>query len=156
MSEHDDVRKDALKMLERKDYTERKLRDKLIKKGFSQLVIDDAMRWLRQKKFIDDRRFAENLVFFKQKKGYGKKRIMSDLFLRGVDENIAQDAVGGIDFNGQVEKAEEILQKKEKMVKTKQKALLKKKLLQYLLQRGFEWEVVQEAWKRREQKDEIL
>ncbi|MEA1995427.1 MAG: regulatory protein RecX [Campylobacterota bacterium] len=156
MSERDDVRKDALKMLERKDYTERKLRDKLIKKEFSQLVIDDAMRWLKQKKFIDDRRFAENLVFFKQKKGYGKRRIIRDLFLRGVDEDIAQNAVGVIDFNEQVEKAKEILQKKEKMVKTKQKALLRKKLLQYLLQRGFEWEVVQEVWKRREEKDEIL
>ncbi len=153
---NDDARKYALKILQKKDYTEKRLRDKLIEKGFSPSAVDDTIMWLKEKGYIDDRRFAENLVFFKQKKGYGKGRIMKDLFLRGVDEDIARDAIGKIDFEEEVKRAEEILQKREKMVKVEQREVLKKKLSQYLLQRGFNWEVVQEVWKRKEEKDEIL
>ncbi len=152
----DDARKNALKLLEKKDYTRRQIKDKLIKKGFPNDIIDKIVSWLEEKKFIDDKRFAENLVFFKEKKGYGKRRIIKDLFLRGIGEDTIQDVVKKIDFSKQVEKAKKVLWKKEKTIKIDNEMLLKKKLFQYLLQRGFEWEVVEEAWKKRNRKDEIL
>jgi regulatory protein len=145
----DDARKNALKLLEKKDYTRRQIRDKLIKKGFPNDIIDKIIIWLEERRLIDDKRFAENLIFFKEKKGYGKRRIIKDLFLRGIGEDTIQDVIKKIDFSKEVERAEKVLQKKEKTIKIDDKILLKKKLLQYLLQRGFEWEVVKEVWGKR-------
>ena len=50
----------ALKLLRRKDYTQRQLREKLEAKFGA--VPDEVTIQLRKKKFLDDRRYAENFT----------------------------------------------------------------------------------------------
>ena len=56
----DEIYHHALKLLRRKDYTERQLQVKLESKFES--VPDEIMQQLRAKRFLDDRRYAANFI----------------------------------------------------------------------------------------------
>ena len=56
----DEIYHHALKLLRRRDYTERRLREKLELKFGS--VPAEVIRQLLEKRFLDDRRYAENFV----------------------------------------------------------------------------------------------
>ena len=71
--------------LDLRDHSERELRNKLSRK-FDDNSVDTAMEKLLDLGLVNDRRYAENLTreLFERKK-YGKNRVKSELFKRGID-----------------------------------------------------------------------
>ena len=71
--------------LDLRDHSERELRNKLSRK-FDENSVDTAMEKLLDLGLVNDRRYAENLTreLFERKK-YGKNRVKSELFKRGID-----------------------------------------------------------------------
>ncbi len=87
-------RERALKIISIKDRTEKELRDKLNEKGYQENDIDVVIEFLKEYKYIDDTSFAINYakdcVCLKK---WGKTRIKTELVRKGIDKELAQEAV---------------------------------------------------------------
>lgn len=83
----------AMYSLDLRDHSEKELRLKLMRKFDSQYV-EEAINKLLELGLLDDRRFAENFAqeLFTHKK-YGKHRIKSELFIRGISSDIVSDVL---------------------------------------------------------------
>ncbi len=135
-----DALKYAMRILNRKDYTVYQMRKKLKEKGFSDEEIDEVVGHLLEVNLLNDDRYAENFVYFKLKDGYGKRRIAYELKDRGVDENIVDKWLDGVDELGFA----------SALVKAKvgsRKITLKEKgkLYAFLARRGYDYDTINEV-----------
>ena len=103
-------------------------------------IIDNTIDKLKKDRIIDDVDFAkwwiEQRMKFRPK---GKLLLSQELFIKGIDKEIIQNALSQID---EQEAARAIVQKKKKMIKTQKYQVAKKKLIGLLYRRGFTWEVI--------------
>ena len=94
------VREEVLKLALLSRRTEKQIIEKLLKKGFEENEIKEATAYYRQNGYIDHadfaRRFAADCVNIKE---YGPERIKQELLKRGVEENIADNALEGIEYD---------------------------------------------------------
>lgn len=88
----------AIKLLGFCDRSEKEIREKILKKGYSEAECEEAIAFCRAYGYIDDSRFAEHFVHDAvQLKKLGKARIRMELRQKGIDEDAAiaaMDAVG--------------------------------------------------------------
>ncbi len=84
----------AVKLLGFCDRSEKEIRERILKKGYSEEECDEAVRFCREYGYLNDERFARRFVHdATQIKKYGKMRIAMELRQKGIDESIAQDAL---------------------------------------------------------------
>ncbi len=142
--EHDKSLKYAFNLLNRKDYTEFELVEKLSNKGFSEATIVDVVEYLKKKRFIDDERYVENYIYFRLKSGYGKFKIVHDLKKKGVDESLIYDKLKDIN---ELESARDVFERKMEILKNKDNAT--SKIFQFLQRRGYSYDTINELLNRR-------
>ncbi len=130
-----------LNILNKRDYTEYEIKSKLLKKGFDSQTINDVLNYVKEKNFINDRRYAENFVFFKLKAGYGVKKIQYAMKEKGINENLISEFLS---------KADEAKYGRAVFVKQLQKLSDKKnareKLYAYMTRRGFKYDTIKELF----------
>lgn len=82
--------------------TEKQLRVKLKKHGFSPELIDEAVEYFKEKRYIDDEAYVERAAeYFAGKKKFGVKRIKTELMKMGFSsEHISNVSFDEIDFIG--------------------------------------------------------
>jgi regulatory protein len=102
------------------------------------------MRFLIDKKFLDDEKFAENFVRFKKSTGpVGKYYLQQKLAVKKIPKEIIEKTLS--DTPDEIEEISELadrwLAKNAKVPKEK----IYEKLTRHLLSRGFEWEKVREV-----------
>lgn len=84
--------KRAMHLMEKMDRTEHDLRDKLRKNGYPTCCIDAAVAYLESYHYLDDRRYAENYIRYRQEKE--SKRIMKQkLMQKGVDSRLIDECL---------------------------------------------------------------
>ncbi len=142
--EHDKSLKYAFNLLNRKDYTEFELVEKLSNKGFSEATIVDVVEYLKKKRFIDDERYVENYIYFRLKSGYGKFKIVHDLKKKGVDESLIYYKLKDIN---ELESARDVFERKMEILKNKDNAT--SKIFQFLQRRGYSYDTINELLNRR-------
>ncbi len=83
----------CMHLLERRDYTEKQLRDKLRmgKTSYSPEDIDAAIGYVKSYHYVDDARYAKQYVeCMKEKKS--RRQIEQELHLRGVERSLVETA----------------------------------------------------------------
>ena len=88
----------GLDLLSRRPYGEKELIRKLCEKGHEKESAEKACERLMELGLLNDEEYARILseeLF--ERKGYGKKRINQELVYRGIDREIAQNAVDALD-----------------------------------------------------------
>ncbi|WP_100628527.1 regulatory protein RecX [Algoriphagus formosus] len=122
------------------------VRRKLYEKGIAEAQIEKLIGFLLREKFIDEGRYARAFARGKFRlKKWGKNRIRMELKMRQVPEDLIRKGLLEID---PTEYYDTLLSETEKKwEKTKEPDLYKKrfKVVGYLMQRGFEQDLVQEA-----------
>ncbi|MDE0560969.1 regulatory protein RecX [Algoriphagus sp. NF] len=122
------------------------VRRKLFEKGIAEAQIEKLIGFLLREKFIDEGRYARAFARGKFRlKKWGKNRIRMELKMRQVPEDLIRKGLLEID---PTEYYDTLLSETEKKwEKTKEPDLYKKrfKVVGYLMQRGFEQDLVQEA-----------
>lgn len=144
----------AYRLLARSDRSEYELRAGLAKRETPPDIIDTAVEYLRERRLIDDRKFAharaQALVRVKK---VGPRHVRDALKKKGIDEKLIQEAVTET-FSDPVREYNEIRGLIEKKNKTMKKELApikrKKKLFDFLLRRGFSYDAVMKALNARE------
>lgn len=109
---------------------------KLYEKGFSSLVINQAIAIAEQKKFIDDDAFAQSYIN-RNKNKKGTLKLKSELIIKGVDQSIIEKYLNEIEEDEQAYAlAEKFLKGKEIDINTISK------LYRHLCGKGFSYETV--------------
>lgn len=133
----------ALKIIERAYKSEKELFNKLLEKGYDENTIISVIEFLKKYNFIDD--IAYTKMYIKDKiKAEGKNKIKFALIKKGIAEEIIKNELENIDEDIQSDTAMAIAEKKLKTLQKNENdnRKLYKKLGDYLLRKGFQWEEI--------------
>ena len=122
------------------------LRRKLFEKGIQGPAVETILAELEARGFVNEERFARSYARGKFRiKRWGKGRISQELKLRQISSALIQLGLSEIDGDEYFATLEREAEKKWE--KTKEKDAYKKKYLvtQYLMSKGFEQDLIQEA-----------
>lgn len=138
----------SLNFLSYKLRTEKEVVTKLKSKNFSYEIIADVLDKLKTLDLIDDVNYAK--VFINDKinlTNCSKKRIINDLYLKGIDKRVYQDYLDEVfGYNMEFDKATEAVETKINIWKEKYQGYeLKNKIITFLLQKGFNYDVAKQV-----------
>lgn len=139
----------ATRLLARREHSARELEQKLKSKGYHPIEIKETLTKCQQLLLQDDRRFAENLYQSRIQQGYGPRRIQQELQAKGIpDELISHLLAQTIDW---VSYATQVYEKKLKNIPWTENSTvkIKHKTQQFLLSRGFPFEIIRELLKNK-------
>jgi regulatory protein len=138
---------DGLKMLGRRELSERQIRQRLARKEYSQDDIDGAVARLREERAINDQRVAEAIVRMETGiRKRGKVRVRLQLEKAGIAKDTARAAIDSvfetIDDDGLLEASlRKRLRGREAIADEREFA----RLFRYLIGQGFESDRVMKA-----------
>ena len=87
----------ALRLLTRREHTRLELQHKLARRAFAAELIEQVLDELTRDDLLSDARFAELYTSQRADKGYGPLRIAAELRERGVDPQLADQALAVLD-----------------------------------------------------------
>ncbi len=82
----------AMNLLQKKDYTEKQLRDKLLEGMYPVEIIDDAVSYVKSFRYIDDDRYARDYITY-QMENRSRSRITQDLLGKGLSKEVIMGAI---------------------------------------------------------------
>ncbi|UAX41649.1 recombination regulator RecX [Pasteurella canis] len=130
----------VINLLARREYSEFEIRCKMQEKCFTELEIDEVLRYCQQKNWQNDQRFTENYLIFRSQRGYGLNRVKQELQqLKGISSDVIQQALDEAGINWS-ELALTVLRKKFPQFATISEVKMKQKVWRYMLSHGFKQE----------------
>ncbi|MEJ2213236.1 MAG: regulatory protein RecX [Gammaproteobacteria bacterium] len=88
-----DIEAAAIRLLSQTEQTFFQLKKKLLAKGFEPDQVIDVLNALESQNLLSDKRFAEQYLSFRSRKGFGPLRITQELREKGVDENLLDSVI---------------------------------------------------------------
>lgn len=89
------AKKKAMSLLQHNDRTEWQLRDKLMRSGFSEEAVENAIEYVRSFHYIDDERYAVRFVeIYHETRSI--KRLKQDLYKRHISDELIEIAIENI------------------------------------------------------------
>ena len=142
--------KRAMNLLQKKDYTEKKLRDKLAEGLYSDDCIDAAIEYVKSYKYLDDDRFARDYIIY-HLENKSKNRIVQDLSNKGIDKEailrIFDEVYSDYDSeeveNAEYQQIEKLLEKKHYSSDMDFKE--KQKIMAFLFRRGYNMDSIRKC-----------
>lgn len=142
----------AVDLLSRRDHSKGELADKLAQKGIERDAIQSAFEKLEYYGYLDDRRFAKVYASeLQQFKGFGKRRIVQELYRKKVDREIIDETLEEMEFD-ESELAELIRRKYIKYLNDEKGV---KKTVDALIRRGYSYSEIKTALEAAVQDDEL-
>lgn len=120
-------------------HTAKELSDKLIKKGYQKQAVDEAIKKLKEYKYIDDGLFAKEFV--SQNSKMSKRMIENKLFSKGVARDVIQSVLEVIDLDSEFEICRHQAEKYLRSHKIQTKSDLQK-LYASLARKGFSFDQI--------------
>lgn len=140
------VKARALRMLGARSMSGKEMFDKLCEKGIEEQIAAETVAWLENLGYINDREYAMMIVKHYAEKGYGRRRIIEELYRRGIEQNLRDEAMESMP---ETNNAIDALVEKKLRGKVPDKKELKK-LTDMLARRGFSWSEISGALRRYE------
>lgn len=125
--------------------SEREVRDRLRKRGYSDPAIEIAVEKAQGWGYLDDQSFAtfwvENRLRHRPR---GARMLSQELRQKGVDRDVIETVLEETDLNEQ-EAALELARKRAPRLANLEPAVQKRRLADYLARRGYGWDVIRPA-----------
>ena len=123
--------------------SENELYQRLKQKKFSEEIILDTLKFLKEKKFLDDSLFAKGWINSRIKKPYGLRRIVQELKLKGIDKGIIEEELGEVKKNySEEEIVQNIIEDRLGKLKNIEPQTARKRVYGYLVRRGFSPDII--------------
>ncbi len=136
----------ALKYLSYRPRSEKEIRERLERKEFDPLIIDQVIEKLKEDKFLDDTQFAQWWTEQRQDfKGKSKFVIKSELAQKGVDREIVDNTL--THAKDDYETAKELFERKRHVFEKYTGGEYTKKATAYMHRKGFSWDIIQRILK---------
>ena len=137
----------ALRALARRAHARADLRRRLVKRQHPPVAVDVALERLSARGLLDDGRFAEQYAALRATRGKGPARLLRDLLAQGVERRMAEQAVQrALDEEGIDPRLEAraVAMKRARQLGGLPPAVRKRRLLAFLLRRGYNGPPVRE------------
>ena len=132
----------ALYMLDKSYKTKRYIMDKLKAGLYPESIIDKVVSFLEEINLINDLRYAEMYIDYKRA-SKSKKQIVQDLYVKGVDKKLIDQAFEESDFSDTESLKKYIEKRKNKYDLSDRKDI--QKFYSYLVSKGYSYGDVKEA-----------
>ncbi len=141
------VKEKAFQYLAGRAHSEKELQTKLRQKGFAEELITTVISELKEAKFLDDVKFAFSFARSRiVKKPMGARLLRQELWRKGLKPEIIDKALTeAYSAKRQEDIARELVESKKDRYKDLDENKQKKRLNDFLLRRGFDWEIVKEV-----------
>jgi regulatory protein len=139
----------SLKYIEKSYKTEKQIADKLRIKGYEDITINKVIDFLKEYKFIYDDEFVKNYV--KEKlSSIGRRKIEYNLLKKGISSDLIRETINSMDSDIEYDSAYNIGLKKYSILQHKEldKRKINQKLLQFLLGKGYTFDISKNAVKK--------
>ncbi|MBQ7473478.1 MAG: regulatory protein RecX [Oscillospiraceae bacterium] len=136
-------RQKALELLSRRPHSRKELKDKLLRRGVGEDDAEDCIAWLCEHGFLDDGEYAGAVARHYTAKGYGAGRVKSELQRRGIDRELAAEALSDLPDN--TGKIDAFLARRLGDPNDREAV---RKVSAALFRRGFSWEEIRAALRR--------
>ncbi len=140
-------KKRAMHLLEKRDYTEYKLREKLREGEYPTAAMDEAIDYVKSYHYLDDERYARDYATY-QVTLRSRRRIEQDLMQKGIDKGIIASVLEEIyaetDSDVELNQARKLLEKRHYSFQDADRKEQQKQMA-FLLRKGYSMEVVQKA-----------
>ena len=133
----------ALKLISKKHYSERKLKEKLKAKEDNYSLINGVINKLKANNLIDDKALMEDLIAWDDERKFGKNKTIKHLKDQGIPEDIIIKAK--FPLSSEVRKAKALLPKLEKKYAKYAFESKKKHIFNALISQGYEIEVAKQV-----------
>ena len=129
--------------------SQQEVRDKLYGYGLHHDEVEENISELITQGYLNEERFAKAYAGGKFRiKGWGKRKILQGLKQHRISEYCIKKGMLEIDPDDYFETLMKHLEKKRHSIKTDSQYILKGKLTQHLIMKGFEMDLIQEAIKQ--------
>lgn len=141
----------ALKFLSYKMRTEKEIRRKLSENEYSDSVIEKVINFLLNYNYINDFEYCMSYIRQSQRlKPMGNLAIKQKLRFYGVDDGIIEKALSESDID-EVQQASQLIDKKLHLMDLENIDVAKKRKLQdFLLRRGYSYDIIRTVFKNKE------
>jgi regulatory protein len=135
------------RILARRMYTTREIRDKLIEREYVDKIIEDVIATLERYGYLNDRTYAREWIESRMRsKPKGKIALKRELESKGIDRSIIEDALSqAFDQSKEAEMAMDLARRKVRSYNADDPVAAKRKLRSFLLRRGFDFETVKDV-----------
>ncbi len=144
-SEYERAKSRAFWYLDRMDYTEKGLYDKLIKAGFSKKASAEVLAKLTEIGVIDDERYAERFAEKCCENNISKREALHKMLIKGVPYELARQKLEETEINEEAQIAE-LLERKYTYKLTQENGT--QKVYAALIRKGFSFSAVKAALKK--------
>ncbi len=139
----------ALRFLKIRPRSIGELKEKLEMKGFSSTEIETTVLDLLASGLLDDRAFTKSWINYRLARPFGFERIIQELRAKGIDKETIEQAVAEIKGSYDPQKAAlDLAQRRWQRLPAIDPQKKKKRVLDFLLRRGFEADVVMKVIKK--------
>lgn len=132
----------AISLIEKKMNTKKELKDKLLKRGFSEDCIKSTINKLEEYHYIDDDLYAK--LFIEQNPNLSKKMISNKLMQKGINKEIIEKNLLCIDNETEYENCMALAKKFLKTSKI-ENFNDKQKFMAKLVRRGFSFDIIKKV-----------
>ena len=143
------ARERGLALLSSRPHSQKELRRKLLQKGIDPASAETALSWLADHGYLDDARYAAQVVRHYAAKGYGQQRITAELLRRGISRELWDEAFSEMPDTGSA--VDRFLRSHLKNPEDPNEV---RKLAAALQRRGFGWDEIRSGIERAKHPDE--
>lgn len=109
-AEINDTLQKAYKILAHGLYTKKEIKDRLLRKKCNPNIVDKVIKKLLNLNYLNDERYMEEYLTYAKNKGYGPKKIKSELIKKGINDQL----IATIEFDNQEDSIEIQIEKLSK------------------------------------------
>lgn len=135
----------ALNILSKASQSEKQIRQKL-SKDFEEDTIDRVIEFLQKYKFVDDEDLASRIVNTNVNLNkYGKNKIKQNLYNKGIDKTVIEQAIDEIDYDKEFENALYLGKKRYDRLKNEDPRKAYQKIGNHLAYKGFNYDIIKKV-----------
>lgn len=140
---------EALRKLSRRERTSQEIREFLESRRYEMEVIQQTITLLVEKRYLDDRRYAEAFTRLQGSRGKGPNVIRRKLKLKGLDLSDLEisEIIEAAQGKTELERAREIVERR--YPEFREDLRIAQKAYQALIRRGFSFSIAREATRRK-------
>ena len=134
----------AYRYLSHRDRSARETADHLKKKGLKEAVVQETLSHLKEKKYLDDRRFAEHWARTRaENRQFGKYRLRQELLGKGVSKELIDETLDTLFESVQeIDLARAVVEKKLPSMQDLEPDKKKRRLTGLLQRKGFSGDII--------------
>ena len=142
--ERTQAKEKALSLLSYRARSTKELKNRLKEKGFTERTIQRVIKDFLRVGLLDDRNFASSYVQTRMlQKPMAKRLLRVELGRKGINETLTESAINeSYGCESEFEVARSLVKKKWSRKTETDERKKKKKIADFLLRRGFDWEVI--------------